>query len=59
MIADVVKEIEEDGLQKYIQTQRKEMYSEHKCKLIDRKLKISKRVFDSTDQVLVVIHEPK
>ena len=59
MVADVVKEIEQEGLQKYIQTQRKEMYSELKCKLIDRKLKIKKRVFDSTDQILVVIHEPK
>ena len=39
MVADVVKEIEQEGLQKYIQTQRKEMYSELKCKLIDRKLK--------------------
>ena len=40
MVADVVKEIEQEGLQKYIQTQRKEMYSELKFKLIDRKLKI-------------------
>ena len=38
MIANVANEIETEGMQKYINTQRREMYIEMKSKLIDQKL---------------------
>ena len=37
MMTDVIKKIEKEDLEKYIQAKRKEMFSELKSKQIDKK----------------------
>ena len=59
MVADVVKEIEKEGTQKFIQAQKKEVFMELRSKLSDQKFIRLQPIFIFSDQILGVIHELK